>query len=105
MPAGFKAGGRTKGTPNKTTADIKALAQSYGPDAIMNLAELAGMIRDENGKPIGRATNEQARIAATKELLDRGFGKARQPISGPDVDDATQPLVVQYQWAKPTTNE
>lgn len=29
-----KSGGRTKGTPNRVTADIKALAQTYGPEAI-----------------------------------------------------------------------
>jgi len=71
-----KSGGRTKGTPNRVTADIKALAQTYGPDAIDTLADI---MRNEEHPPA-------ARVAAAKELIDRGFGKATQPISGdPDM--------------------
>ena len=101
MPKTSTSGqGRPKGALNKTTVDIKALAQSYGPSAIANLAEMAGLIRDESGKPIGRAAQEATRVAATKELLDRGFGRARQPVSGPDADDdAAQPLQIVYRWA------
>jgi hypothetical protein len=100
MAAGFKTGGRTTGTPNKTTADIKALAQSFGPAVIRKLAEMAGVLVDDKGKPVGEPTpNPQARTAAMKELLDRGFGKARQPISGPDQEDNTQPLQIVYRWA------
>ncbi len=71
-----KTGGRTKGTPNRATADIKALAQLYGPEAIDTLAEI---MKNEEHPPA-------ARVAAAKELIDRGFGKATQPISGdPDM--------------------
>lgn len=71
-----KTGGRSKGTPNRATADIKALAQTYGPDAIDTLADI---MKSESAP-------EAARIAAAKELIDRGFGKATQPISGdPDM--------------------
>jgi hypothetical protein len=31
---GERRGGRQKGTPNKTTAEIRELAQAHGPDAI-----------------------------------------------------------------------
>ena len=31
---GERRGGRQKGTPNKATADIKALAQKYTPEAL-----------------------------------------------------------------------
>ena len=63
--------GRKKGTPNKVTAEIKELAQKYGPEAIAELARLAT-----------QAESEAARVAAIKELLDRGYGRAVQPIEG-----------------------
>lgn len=94
------AGGRPPGSLNKTTHDIKALAQSFGPAVIRKLAEMAGVLVDEKGKPVGEPTpNPQARTAAMKELLDRGFGKARQPISGPDADEPAQPVAIVYRWA------
>jgi hypothetical protein len=67
--------GRKKGTPNKATADIKALAQQYGPQAIETLATL-----------MQSADSAQAQIAAAKELLDRGYGKATQltEVTGKD---------------------
>jgi len=58
-------GGSRKGRPNKATADVKALAGKYTADAIDELARLAT-----------KAESEQARVAAIKELLDRGHGKA-----------------------------
>jgi hypothetical protein len=80
MPAGRpkglpKSGGRQKGTVNKNTADIKALAQQYGAQAIETLVTL-----------MQQADSAQAQIAAAKELLDRGYGKPVQAneITGKD---------------------
>lgn len=78
MPAGRKpgtprTGGRLKGTPNKSTAEIKALAQKYTPAAMQELARLAT-----------EAESESARVAAIRELFDRAYGKASQPIGGAD---------------------
>lgn len=100
-PVGLpKTGGRQAGTPNKNTADIKALAQKYGPAAIARLAEMAGLVTDDNGRQVGVAKNEAVQQGAIKELIDRGYGKARQPVSGPDADDdAAQPLQIVYRWA------
>ena len=64
-----KLGGRVKGTPNKVTAEIKAMAAEYAPDALMELARLSV-----------DADNEQTRVAACKEILDRAYGKAPQFI-------------------------
>jgi hypothetical protein len=64
--------GRKKGTPNKVTAEIKQLAQQYAPEAIAELARLAAT----------KAESEAARVAAIKEFLDRGYGRAVQPIEG-----------------------
>lgn len=64
-----KTGGRTKGTPNKVSADIKALAQEHGPAAIATIISIM-----QTGE------NDGVRLAAAKELIDRGFGKAVQAI-------------------------
>ena len=63
--------GRRKDTPNKVTAEIKQLAQQYGPGAIAELARLATS-----------AESEAARVAAIKELPDRGYGRAVESIRG-----------------------
>jgi hypothetical protein len=67
--------GRPAGAINKATADIKALAQEYGEDAIRELATL-----------MTTSESHQARIAAAKELLDRAYGKSRQAVDlgGPE---------------------
>ncbi|MFA9475135.1 MAG: hypothetical protein ACERJ2_11295 [Filomicrobium sp.] len=66
---GERRGGRQPGTPNKATEEIKAIAREYGPDAIEQLAHL-----------MHHAKSEQARISAAKEILDRSYGKATQPV-------------------------
>jgi hypothetical protein len=76
---GKKTGGRQVGTPNKATAEIRALAQSFAPAALAELARLAS-----------EATSEAARVAACVHLLDRAYGKPSQPVT----DDADRPLVV-----------
>jgi hypothetical protein len=64
--------GRKPGSPNKVTLDIKALAQEHGPEALRGL--------------VGIATDEQAphaaRVAAMREVLDRGYGKPSQMVGG-----------------------
>jgi hypothetical protein len=69
MAAGIKTGGRQKGTPNKATADIKALAQEYTP---MAMEALLLVITDSD--------SDAARVSAIKELFDRGYGKSRQAL-------------------------
>ena len=67
-----KGVGRRPGSLNKVTADVKALAQEYGPKAIEVLAHI--MVNGET---------EPGRVAASKEILDRAYGKSRQAV---DVD-------------------
>lgn len=71
-----KTGGRKPGTPNKTTAPVRELAQKHGADAI---AVLAGLMNDEAQPP-------QCRISAAVHLLDRGYGKPveRAELTGKD---------------------
>lgn len=80
--------GRPKGAVNKATADIRALAQKHGPDAIATLIQIMTTRED----------TPAAQIAAAKELLDRGYGKATQPVSG---DANGPPIKQEITWAWP----
>lgn len=71
-----KTGGRVKGTANKATRDIRAVAQVYTDEA---LATLAFVMR--SGEP------HAARVAASRELLDRGYGKPAQALVGGTPED------------------
>lgn len=55
----------------KTPIDIRSLARSYTEMAIQTLAGIA-----QNGE------QESARVRAAEALLDRGWGKPAQTISG-----------------------
>lgn len=65
-----KTGGRVAGTPNKATADVKALAGNYTTAA---LATLADIMQDDSAPPA-------ARVSAANALLDRAHGKPRQEL-------------------------
>jgi hypothetical protein len=54
----------------KTPTDIRSLARSHGPAA---LKTLAGIMNEKDAPPA-------ARVAAANSLLDRGWGKAVQPV-------------------------
>lgn len=73
--------GRKPGVPNKATADLKALARKYVPEAIVELARLAQ-----------EAESEPARVAAIKELFDRAYGKATTMIGG-DQDNPLRTVI------------
>jgi hypothetical protein len=61
--------GRKRGTPNKATAEVRTLAQRHGPDVIEELARIAL-----------RGLDDRARVAACRELLDRGYGRPGQAV-------------------------
>lgn len=61
-----------------TLTQIKSLARSHTETAINVLAG----IMEQPSAP------EAARVAAANSLLDRGWGKATQPIAGDDDADA-----------------
>jgi len=81
--------GRKPGALGRVTADIRALAQPYGADAVAELARLGGLTKEPG------ATNEATRVAALRELLDRGFGRATLPLTG----DPEQPMTIEFVWA------
>ena len=66
----FKKGesGNPGGRP-KLIAELRELARAHAPDAIKELARLAI-----------KARSEATRVAAIRELLDRGYGKAQQIV-------------------------
>jgi len=74
--------GRKKGTPNKSTAELKKLAQVYTQDALDALAKI---LKDDK-QPAS------ARVSAANALLDRAFGKPTQAITGGDEDE--RPLAI-----------
>lgn len=67
--------GRKAGIPNKSNQDVKALIQANVDmvQIIKGLAQIAV-----------QGDSDAARVAASRELLDRAFGKATQPIAGDD---------------------
>ena len=73
----------------KTPTEIKSLARSHTEAAINCLAG----IMNKDSAP------ESARVAAANSLLDRGWGKAAQPVDG-DGDGGPVQLTVTWQNAK-----
>lgn len=77
QPKQKRKGGRKKGTPNKLTKEVRALAREYGPAAVATLYEL--MIDEEQPGAVRRAS--------AVDLLDRGFGKPSSLLQLGDPDD------------------
>jgi hypothetical protein len=67
---------------NEAKRTLREMAREHAEDAIGTLANIAKT-----------SESDQAKVAAIKELLDRGFGKATQPISG---DEDGPPVAVQH---------
>ena len=78
---GIKTGGRQRGIPNKVTAELRDAAREYTADALKELARLAK-----------HAKGEAARVAACRELLDRGHGRAPQGLTL--AGDENQPIQI-----------
>lgn len=76
--------GRPKGSPNKISAEVKGIAQSYGLVCVQRLAELAGVVKGEDGAPIGKAQSEKVQLAAIALLLDRAYGKPATILANDD---------------------
>jgi hypothetical protein len=66
--------GNPGGRP-RVIGELRDLARQHAPEAIEELARLAL-----------KAKNESARIAAIKELLDRGYGRPLQSIEAAGKD-------------------
>jgi hypothetical protein len=62
--------GRKPGSRNKLTEEVRTYAQRFTTEAIDCLV---GIVRDPTAPP-------QAKVLASRELLDRGHGRAAQSI-------------------------
>lgn len=88
---GEHRGGRVKGTPNKATASIRDIARQYTDEAVKALVSiLAG----------GEGIPAAAQVAAAKEILDRGYGKATTVLTG-DEDGGPLKLVTRIELVGP----
>lgn len=71
MAFGKKTGGRQAGTPNKSTASLRDKAREYTDQALDVLVGIA-----TGGE------SEAARVSAANALLDRGYGKPSNVLTG-----------------------
>jgi hypothetical protein len=60
--------GRQKGTPNKNTAELKALAMTYSEEAILKIYALM------------QSKDEDIALRASQEMLNRAVGKPKQQV-------------------------
>lgn len=93
-----KTGGREKGTPNKNARfELAASAKIYGLRALATIVEI---MEDEDEAA-------STRLLAAKEVLDRGFGKAKQitEITGADGDEIQSRLVIEFVGQPPVKAE
>lgn len=86
----FKKGqsGNPSGRP-KIIGPLRDLARAHTLDALDTLIEV---MKDKASPPASR-------VAAAKELLDRGYGKAPQPMDG---DGEGGPIKVEATWLPPS---
>lgn len=80
---GERRGGRQKGARNKVGADVRLYAQRFTKEAIDGLVSV---MRADGTPPA-------ARVGACVAVLDRGWGKPAQAITGPD---GTGPVLMQW---------
>lgn len=72
-----------KGKPNKSSLMGRDLALLWGPDAIREMAALAGLVRNPDGTPApGRSESDQVRLNALTELVNRAYGKPLNVVAG-----------------------
>lgn len=75
--------GRPKGSLNKATADVKALAQEHTDEALNKLVTL-----------MRRGKTEAVKLNAAIEILNRGHGKPTQHHG----NDPDSPLIDHEAW-------
>jgi hypothetical protein len=86
-----KVGGRQKGVQNKATRDVRELIDGGGDIAQV----IAGLFRIALF-----GETEPGRVAASKELLDRRYGKAPQAVVG-DPNGAPVRIVTRIELVAP----
>jgi hypothetical protein len=77
--------GRQKGALNRYSGEMRELAKGYGPKVIEGLWQIF-----ETGD------TASARVAAGRELLDRGYGRPAQAVTGADEGPVTIKHIVTW---------
>ena len=82
-PKKRKAGpGRPKGSQNKVTKEIRAIAADYGPAAVRKLAVLGGLVPKSQLKADeAPAKSEATQVVALSHILNRAYGFPSQPLA------------------------
>lgn len=78
--------GRPKGARNKATRELREFARQFTEAAVTELFRIAT-----------KGRSEIARVQAIRELLDRGHGKAVQPLSDPNGDGPALVILIDKQ--------
>lgn len=92
-----KTGGRLKGTPNKQKKfELTQTAKQYGLRALATMVEI---LDNEDAPPT-------VRLQAANDILDRGFGKAKQiqEITGADGGEIQSRLIIEFVGQLPTAH-
>lgn len=79
--------GRPKGATTEAKKALRDLCREHVEEAVSELVRLAK-----------HAESEPARVSAIKEILDRGYGKAPQPMTG---EEGEGPMRMEIGWLKP----
>jgi hypothetical protein len=67
-PKGVRYGGRARGTPNRSHAEIREIIRSYGPELV---GRLIGVIR---------GADKELAFRALQYAFDRGYGRPAQEV-------------------------
>lgn len=78
----------------KTPTEIRSLARAHTETA---LNALVGIINN--------STSDQAKVAAANSLLDRGWGKATQPIEGTEDGPPIKFTKIELVGVRPSTKD
>lgn len=78
--------GRPEGSPHKVSHELRAYAKQYSKESIRGLRKIA----KDPGAP------HAARVAAYREILDRGEGRPTQAITGPDGSALQMPPAILF---------
>ena len=79
MATRIKTGGRQKGTPNKTTAEIRYIAGMYAVEAIQTMVNI-----------MRTTDNDALKLKVCEMIINRGYGAPSQTFLGFDPNKAVK---------------
>lgn len=76
--------GRPAGAKTKVGAQLREAAQAFTDDALNTLAQI-----------MRESESDAARVSAANSILDRGYGKPPQALTG---DESAEPIRHVFKW-------